>query len=538
MQVEYSQWTQHQELFTPAVKHPQFILAVDARYFQCFFATNKDGNRVLVENFKDGINSYPAAQWLNEVSNFLVVARRELLDNKIYLDDDGKKCTGDIYFRQILPYCAICSILPTGEKIYYPYFRTNKVGESKLANKVSIGYGGHIDAPDVLYNDKADINLRDTIIANSIREILTEETRIYNQEGQQVDNTEITFTFADQFITQNTDPEILHLGVIMNMILPLGYRLTAGEDELEVMEPMTARQLLASEYTLEAWTRAMLEADVAEQDKKVTELAEQNATFRQEEAAVAEAITSSTEPLQVAIAAEEVVGEDERAMFINSASDVVAEALFQHYLGNDDDTVDMSVEPPKLKPFVPMMYASISRLNPDDKELVKAFIDGKVSIHIRDDREREIVLTAEEEVALKTATNQKLAVLKGQSNNDGADVESFSDTSGLLLDGNIANDASFNQMVLGDSGKTPTVEEVAEYLAMPIENQVKQETGFTIEEVIRDLGIETEVNQLHGEIPADAKLSDFVSVRSVDIVVDSENKPVDVVNSDKIPKAE
>lgn len=499
--VENPQWNKLQEHFNPNVKHSQFILAVDSTYFQSFSTANESGI-TIVKNFKNGINYYPADQWLREVQNYLIIGRREMLDNQINRDDVGNKYTGNRSYRQVLPYCAICSMLPTGEKLYFPYFRTDKVGESKLANKVSIGYGGHIDAPDVVYHPNSDINLRDTIIGNSIREILTEETRIFNEKGEQVDQSEITFGFADYFITQDTDPEILHLGVIMNMILPLGYRLTAGEDELEVMEPMTARQLLASEYTLEAWTRAMLEADVYQQDNPTQ-------AFIKEEVKTAKAILNSEEDLKLALGTEQITDQDERAVFINCASDVMANAMYQMYLGNPDDTVDWSVEPPVLRPYVPVVNAAVNReallemIKTQDKS-IDIYTSERRFMSITDDKNRTIFLTEDEEKTLEVATKQKFMDLKGektatapvdadtateQSLDESLDVAAnlasdlvaqvqvnsklLEEHVSLLLDGQEMTNASFNEMVVGDPGKTPTPEEIDAYLKMNPQDEVK-----------------------------------------------------------------
>jgi len=492
LQFKYK-WNEDQQQHVEDPKHPQFILAVDADYFSPISFSSNGVVVRNVENFKDGINAYPAVQWLKEVKSYLFIGRREMLDNQINYDENGQTYTGNRNFRQILPYCAICSILENGEKLYFPYFRTNKVGESKLANKVSIGYGGHIDAPDVIYLPNGDIDLFNTVIGNSVREILTEETRIYNKSGVQVSETEVRFEFANQFITQNTDPEILHLGVIMNMILPLGYKLTAGEDELEVMEPMTARQLLDSEYTLEPWTRAMLEADVADRKTKLSDaldvagkLAESlkdqvqaNSNFLEEEAKVAEAITTSTEPLKLALGVEEITDPEERANFLNCASDVTAEALFQVFLGNvDSTTMDMSVDPPVLKPFVPLISMNVKR----NLDGTADTTDKTRTVSITDDKGRTIFLTPEEEKALEVSWRQKFAVLKGEDGtkapvDDGGHVDPDVNLT-PLLDGQEMSNASFNEMITGDPGQVPTPEEVEAYLKANPQDEVKQPRGM------------------------------------------------------------
>lgn len=55
----------------------------------------------------------------------------------------------------------------------------------------------------------------------------------------------------------------VHLGVVLTALLPEGLSVKSNEEELEVMAPMTASELLESGLELEPWTKIVLEAVVA-----------------------------------------------------------------------------------------------------------------------------------------------------------------------------------------------------------------------------------------------------------------------------------
>ncbi|MGJ8663202.1 MAG: hypothetical protein ACSHWU_06100, partial [Marinicella sp.] len=72
----------------------------------------------------------------------------------------------DEHFKQIIPYV----ILSYQGKIAV-YQRTKKGGESRLHNLNSIGFGGHMDAFDMVYDPNGDLNLDKTIEQSAQREI-------------------------------------------------------------------------------------------------------------------------------------------------------------------------------------------------------------------------------------------------------------------------------------------------------------------------------------------------------------------------------
>lgn len=251
------------QLFANATKHPAFILAMDSQYFQPSYVPMQVGGYVKIDNFKDGVSSYPADLWLQEAQPYLAIRQREWLDETLHTGEQSRDNSdlpkGTRAYRQLLPYVMIRQRQANGELYYFPYRRTNRVGESSLAGNVSIGYGGHIDLADIIYH-KSVIELALTIKEAAYREVFDEETHIFSKEGTKVTFTKDAIKYANLFIADNAVAvNQLHLGILMILEIPEGYSLTTKEDELTSMEPMTAYQLLHSGLPMESWTQLYLE---------------------------------------------------------------------------------------------------------------------------------------------------------------------------------------------------------------------------------------------------------------------------------------
>jgi predicted NUDIX family phosphoesterase len=82
-----------------------------------------------------------------------------IADQSVFLD--RKQAEEDPSHKQIIPY-----ILVTNDGRFLLYKRTKKQGESRLHNKLSLGFGGHIN--DIDGNQETDTNL---ILAAMIREL-------------------------------------------------------------------------------------------------------------------------------------------------------------------------------------------------------------------------------------------------------------------------------------------------------------------------------------------------------------------------------
>lgn len=221
-------------------KHPQFILAMKAAFYH--------SERVAVP----GINRFETQGWLDDAQSWLIIGEREALEK-------------DPTYRQLLPYVIVRQTGADGVVRYLPYRRTDKIGESKLAGNVSVGYGGHIDMADIVLTDKSVVQLKETLLSAALRELVEELDITINQmslsDSDKRSMLHVQFAeFAEHFILDDSNAVgRVHVGIICVMDVPTTWTVSCAEAELETMTPMTGAELLAADLPLENWTRLYLE---------------------------------------------------------------------------------------------------------------------------------------------------------------------------------------------------------------------------------------------------------------------------------------
>jgi predicted NUDIX family phosphoesterase len=241
---------------------PQFILAIDAEYYYN-----------LTPNFVNSINEFPADSFCRNAQSYLAIREREYLDESTSftqrdlvggwtMNAKGEKKKGDPRYKQLLPYLVARQLQEDGTYLYFPYRRTKKVGESRLAGNGSLGYGGHIDLEDIV-STKSIIDLRATILKSAEREAVEEFTlshTVFGEEKVTLGLYRDAISFANLFIVDNSnDVGELHLGIVMYFDVPQGWTLQASEDELAALPAMTAEQMLHNPaFNGESWTMLYL----------------------------------------------------------------------------------------------------------------------------------------------------------------------------------------------------------------------------------------------------------------------------------------
>lgn len=237
--------------------HPQFILAVDNQYF-------KD----RADTFKQGLTSFDYWTWLEQVQPHLTIRQRNWLDG-----DKGVTGKGDVSYRQILPYVVFTQTSEEGTKKVIVYRRTSKVGESRLAKGASIGFGGHIDLVDVIYDPITSVvNLEQTILKSTLRE-LSEELLI-TVGGAPVRLVDMDIRHATQGIEFLIDDlpgkkdnlaagdvpvGQLHIGLVLKIELPSDWVVSCPEEELDIVGPVSLPEIY-NDPTLEfePWSKAII----------------------------------------------------------------------------------------------------------------------------------------------------------------------------------------------------------------------------------------------------------------------------------------
>ena len=208
---------------------PEFILAIKDSSFE--------------GKLDQGMNSVSLNLFALMSQKDLIIGQREALET-------------DPTYRQIIPYICLAKTGENGETLFYPYVRTKVSGEERLKGNVSIGFGGHIDLADVAHEDSI-INLLETVGAAAARELEEEVDLSGGGEESSVD-------LFDNGLLIDDSNEVgkVHIGVVLTAMIPKEINPSSKEEALELLEPMTARQLLDSGLPVENWTKIVLESVV------------------------------------------------------------------------------------------------------------------------------------------------------------------------------------------------------------------------------------------------------------------------------------
>lgn len=235
------------------MKHPQHIWALAKNFTD------------VILGLQQGVNHNVSYERFCEAGvGHLHCIRREELDEVI---QQGREVKGDPNFRQILPYTLVVQADPDfkNQKIF-AYQRTPKGGESDLHGKVSTGIGGHLDLADTIHENSV-VNLRSTILNGLSREVFGEELIFLDANGHELDPTATPERFVMDhygFLRDDSNPVgELHLAVVNVIFISPDITVKCREEELTTLGFFSYKELLASGYNLESWTRILLEDLIA-----------------------------------------------------------------------------------------------------------------------------------------------------------------------------------------------------------------------------------------------------------------------------------
>jgi len=144
----------------------------------------------------------------------------------------------DESFKQIIPY-----IILSHEGKIAVYQRTKKGGENRLHHMNSIGFGGHIDAFDLAYDEAGVIDLEGTIENSAVREI-EEELNISGIASKQ----------KLGYIIDNSNPVgRVHIGVVERWELS-SPDISSNEDEIHLIGLLSPADISQLPDELENWS--------------------------------------------------------------------------------------------------------------------------------------------------------------------------------------------------------------------------------------------------------------------------------------------
>lgn len=172
---------------------------------------------------------------------------------------------GDNLYRQLLPYTVF---KVKGKNKYFTYRRTTKVGEARLSGNCSIGFGGHVDLADVVFDSIAStIDLPTTLFDASLRE-LNEELQISDELHDLVVNETIEPVLFGLVNDNSNSVGQLHLGIVNVYEVNEQDIVDVNEDELEFLGALTPNEILNNNP--ESWT-----AIIIKELSKIKELKEE-----------------------------------------------------------------------------------------------------------------------------------------------------------------------------------------------------------------------------------------------------------------------
>jgi len=150
----------------------------------------------------------------------------------------------DFSLRQIIPY-----VILNKENKIFSYTRSNKSGEQRLVEKVSIGLGGHVNPKDL---KPKNINFL-TLCGNAVKRELKEEIGCYNLNC-------LIPTPAALIQDDSNDVGKVHLGLLYFVDIDFYLKMKNLKYEKTIQNPefKTIGELLNVEDKMESWSKISL----------------------------------------------------------------------------------------------------------------------------------------------------------------------------------------------------------------------------------------------------------------------------------------
>ena len=149
----------------------------------------------------------------------------------------------DEHFVQIIPYAVVAN----GKRVV-AYRRSGAGGEGRLRGLLSIGFGGHIDLPDIVALD-GNVSLEETLFRACAREV--------EEELADVDTK--TCSVVGTLFDTRTPVGRVHLGVLIHVqLVKMPEPLATTDPAIADLEAWTTEALTANATELEEWSKMAL----------------------------------------------------------------------------------------------------------------------------------------------------------------------------------------------------------------------------------------------------------------------------------------
>lgn len=189
---------------------------------------------------------FPKTTPEQKMYQYPVEGKDVILAQREHLEEDNR-------FRQLIPYLVIRK----GDKIA-AYKRTKTSGEGRLVASISVGFGGHMDGKDLVFDENSIIDLDATLNVAIERELQEELGDEFVAKINQNSNNPIELTDY-KIIDDKRLVEQVHMGVVVFIDVPEDLELKAAEDKLEILGFLSADDIRAA-GELEPWSEYVLES--------------------------------------------------------------------------------------------------------------------------------------------------------------------------------------------------------------------------------------------------------------------------------------
>lgn len=161
-------------------------------------------------------------------------------------------------FRQIIPYIAI----KDKKGNFLTYTRTKSGNESRLHKKVSIGFGGHIDATDAVFDSNSIISVKDTLKKATLREIKEElGEKAYNIALPLINNFNVSHLIIKSKgsnVSAAEDVESVHIGLLITLEVDDDFPVYSPENQINMEGFLSKDEIYALEGEVEDWSHIIL----------------------------------------------------------------------------------------------------------------------------------------------------------------------------------------------------------------------------------------------------------------------------------------
>lgn len=229
-------------------KHPGMILAIDADYCDRFFT--QGFNALALSRFMDGLPAYRTTTegktipYWDDLAGRVSLRERHRLEfdprflqplNYIVLKQKKKVATADLAGQ----FCKI-KTMPT----YSSYYRKKGVGEDRLSDKMSVGWGGHTELASIK-TDEAGVFHYIATAGDNIFTELAEEIRLLvaGLDGVEVSAEQLPTVFKGFIYDMSDDVGRHHLALVWEIELPESLELQSREDVQKLGEFYTPEEL-------------------------------------------------------------------------------------------------------------------------------------------------------------------------------------------------------------------------------------------------------------------------------------------------------